>query len=565
MKLSLRRTSLALAASLALTPVTSGFQPRPPGSGTPPPPQPVTPPPAQPAPTPDPVPTPATPSAPVSPGKPTTPAKPTTPVKPAKPATGQPTPAQPTPAQSVAPQPATPASGRKNEPAIGPYLTLSQPKELVLTARVRVLKGNKEQQISDPFTGQSTRVVTTDPFEPMQSIAMVWPVLPPTASSVTQLDGITGKLLLNDRVATTTFKAMKDYQGGVQYARFDAVADGQPLTPWKVELEVQIPATASRTAFDEKAALAVRWPASWPSVAASWLEPQLFVESGFDENNRIQTYKPDAVKAALEQAAKQAGIADWTKVTPVAAAKIITSFVWGRVQLVTNVASRESRSGEMPPMRLAKDTVFTSNDLGGIVVQPPQFTLETGRGTDYDACALLVAMFRQAGLPARPVIGYDRGGSSNSSMKNDLSSKARRDGRGLRCWVEFALYDEAANTINWIPVDIAKLNKSSSRPMPLDKPWRFFGSNDELNGVVPFAFHFFPPTDVVSYGAPGFWGWFVTPQAPKSAGQAISFSIGAASTRGGQPADTSTREESKPAADDKSKHKDKDERKKRGY
>jgi len=528
---------------MAVTPLTMGWQPRPPGTGTPPPPPPAQPAaPASPA-APDPVPAPAPAPAPV------------TPVKPSKPAPGQ------APSQvPAAPAPAQPAAGsaKKGEPAVGPYLTLSQAKELILTARVRVLRGNEEQQISDPFTGQSVTVVTTKPFDPMRSIAMIWPVLPPTSSSVMHLDAVSGKLLLNDRVATTSFKAMKDYQGGVQYARFDAVSEAQDLTPWKVELEVHLPATASRTAFDEKAALGVRWPAAWPTAVAAWLQPQLFIESGFDENNRIQPYKPDAVKAALDEAAKRAGVGDWKRVTPVAAAKIITSHVWGRVQIVTNVASRDSRSGEMPPMRLAKDTAFTSNDLGGIVVQPPQFTLESGRGTEYDAAALLVAMMRQAGLPARPVIGYDRGGSSNSSMKNDLSSKSRRDGRGLRCWVEFALYDEAAHTINWIPVDIGKLHKSSSRPMPLEKPWRFFGTHDELNGVVPFAFHFFPPTDVVSYGAPGFWGWFVTPQAPKAAGQAISFSVAAASTRGGQPAATPGREE--PSSKD-----DKDDRKKRGY
>jgi len=534
----LRRTSLALVASLALTPVTSGFQPRPPGTGTPPPPtpaKPATPPPAE---------------QPPEPAAPALAPSPAAPVKPAKPVPAQPAATMPPPAPAA----------RREEPTVGPYLKLSQPKDLILTARVRVLRGNEEQQINDPYSGQSVTVVNTKPLEPMQSIAMIWPMLPPTASSMMHLDAVSGKMLLNDRVAATGFKTMKNYQGGVQYARFDATSEGRDLSPWKVELEVRLPATASRTAFDEKAALAVGWPKSWPTAAASWLQPQLFIESGFDENNRIQPYKPDAVKAALEQAAKQAGVSEWTRVTPVAAAKIITSHVWGRVQIVTNVASRDSRSGEMPPMRLAKDTVFTSNDLGGIVVQPPQFTLESGRGTEYDASALVVAMFRQAGLPARPVIGYDRGGSSGSSMKNDLSSKARRDGRGLRCWVEFALYDEAANTMNWIPVDIAKLNKSSSRPMPLEKPWRFFGSHDELNGVVPFAFHFHPPTDVVSYGAPGFWGWFVTPQAPKCAGQAISFSIAAASTGGGQPAATPGREQ--PASKDKD---DKDDRKKRGY
>jgi hypothetical protein len=513
------RIGLALAASIAAAHPASALQPQRSVSSQPP----ASAPPAS-----------SDPSTPVKPSK-STPAAPASPAAPPAPAT------------------------RGVEPKVGPYLTLSQPKELILTARVRVLRGNEETQISDPFTGQSVTVVKTKPFDPMKSIAMIWPIIPPTASATIHPDAVKGKLLLNDAAAATSFKTMRNYQGGVQYARFDAAAGTQDLTPWKVELEVQIPATVSRTAFDEKAALAVGWPKSWPTSVAAWLQPQLFVEQGFDENNRIQPYKPEAVKAALDQAAKKAGVSAWTRISPVAAAKVITADVWGRIKLVTNIASRDSRSGEMPPMRLSRDTGFTANDLGGIVVQPPQFTLETGRATEYDASVLLVAMLRQAGIPARPVIGYDRGGSS---AKTDLGSRSRREGRGLRCWVEFALYDEAANTLNWIPIDIAKLHKSSSRPMAVEKPWRFFGTHDELNGVVPFAFHFFPPTDVVSYGAPGFWGWFVTPEAPKAAGQAISFSIGAASTRGGEPA--TGRERSNPSSKDDDED-EKDDRKKRGY
>jgi Transglutaminase-like superfamily len=538
---------LAIAASLLpLTTEAAARQPRAPGTGTPVPAKPA---PAQPA--------------------PETPAQPATPAQqPVKPSAS--TPVKNKPASPTSTAPVEPPAPSKGEPQIGPYVTLSQTKELNLTVRVRVLRGNQEQQINDPSSGQSATVVTTLPFDPMKSIAMIWPLLPRSASSISSPDAVTGKLLLNDGVAASSFTVMKNYQGGVQYARFDAVAGDKDLTPSKVELVVTVPASVSRTSFDESSAVAVAWPSTWPRTVGTWLEPQLFVETAFDQDGRLQVYKEDAVVAALKAACDKAGVSDLKKVSPVAAAKIITSYVWGQIQVVSNTINRTTRSGELPAVRLSKGDVFTGNDLGGVLVQSPQSTLEAGRGTEYDTCALLTAMLKKAGVPAHPVVGYDRG-SSSSGMKSNLGSKSKNESRGTRCWVEFALYDEAKNTLNWVPIDIGRLNKTSSRPMPLDKPWRYFGTHDELNSVVPFAFHFFPPTDVVSYGAPGFWGWFVTPAAPKNAGQAIMLSVAAASSRGGEPAAGTPQDDSSmiPATDSKKKPGEKDARddkkKKRGY
>jgi hypothetical protein len=338
--------------------------------------------------------------------------------------------------------------------------------------------------------------------------------------------------MLDDKVVAAEFKPLKGYQGDVTYARFDALSTEDDMKPKKVELEITVPVSVGRTEFDEKAALTVAWPASWPRVAATWLTPQLCVETNFEEHNKIVAYDEAPITAALKTAAKDAGVSDFKQVSPVMAAKYITSYVWGAVQIVSARVGKDATSGELPATRLAKDSTFTANDLGGIVVKSPKETIESGRGTEYDASVLLTAMLKKAGLPAHPVIGYDRGGSGGS--RNGLTNRNSGSNRSMRCWVEFALFDQANNTINWIPIDIGKLNKTSSRPMPADKPWRYFGTNDELNNVAPIAFHFFPPTDVVSYGAPGFWGWFVTPQAPAAAGQAISFSVSAASVRGGQ-------------------------------
>jgi hypothetical protein len=124
-------------------------------------------------------------------------------------------------------------------------------------------------------------------------------------------------------------------------------------------------------------------------------------------------------------------------------------------------------------------------------------------------------MYRKCGLPARVVIGLDkREEEKEDEGKSKLKSKPR-------AWVEFCLFDEAKNTVNWVPVDPVRLRKATPTPPKLETPWKYFGTHDELRGIMPFAFHFHPPTSVRSYGSPGFWGWLVTPGVPATASQGI--------------------------------------------
>ena len=136
------------------------------------------------------------------------------------------------------------------------------------------------------------------------------------------------------------------------------------------------------------------------------------------------------------------------------------------------------------------------------------------------------------GLPARIVVGYDIGEEKDPDRKNFLE---RRNSASLRAWIEFALFEETTQQVTWVPVDVVRMRKSSSRAKPTDQTWDFFGTHDELNGIVPFSFHFHPQTTVRAYGSPGFWGWLVTPKPPERAVQALTFLAYRTPQRGGQP------------------------------
>jgi Transglutaminase-like superfamily len=156
-----------------------------------------------------------------------------------------------------------------------------------------------------------------------------------------------------------------------------------------------------------------------------------------------------------------------------------------------------------------------------------------GRCSELDLPNFLVAVYRSVGLPARTVIGYESSGEDDGFLDNSKASK-------LRAWAEFCLFDENMDatraSVNWIPVDVVGLRKTSSRVPPLDKPWRGFGTFEDGDRIAPFAFQFHPPTTVKASGSPGFWGWLMTPRHPARAVQSLRFEVTPTARRAGDPA-----------------------------
>lgn len=441
-------------------------------------------------------------------------AQPTTARKPRTPPAQQPPAPDATPATPTAPaQPATPASPSttggqpvapsvREAPAPGPYLVQNQYRDLTLNVRLVLNSDNPRQKETyrDPFTGQVVEMPKVTPFE-FQTLALVWPLPPATASADPDLTGVSGKLTLNDRLVDDTPEVLRGYPGGTQLARFDTGDKAQETTCRQVELRFTLPMRCFNTVFDEKKALTVPWPNEWPAEAVSVMQPQLYVETGVNAEGKIRAYDDLIVREALAGWLNEAGLSSPKAVGPVALAKTLTSKVWANIQPSGDGLSF-MRTGE----------------LTGVVLQPPAWTIEQKRGSEHDVVVTLAAVLRKAGLPTRVVIGWDAGKGDDKFLGN--ASKQNR----LRSWVEFCLYDEKENTVNWIPVDIIRMRKMTTNPPPLTREWRYFGTHNELDSVTPISLHFHPPTDVVSYGWPAFWGWFVTPKTPEAAEQALNFS-----------------------------------------
>lgn len=434
------------------------------------------------------------------------------------------TPSQPA-AQPGATQPSTPT-----EPTVGTLIQHGNEREWTLTARVNV-RAFFDQGIDRPASSPTPdQMPTIDRFR-FDTLTLVWPVVPRTASSELAFDTPTGqaptlrdfRFTVDDYDAThlrefsheilTSTAGGRPYHSGIWLALLKL---GRGIDAREVDFEIVLPSRSWQTRFDERAAMAVQWPdGAWPAEAASTLEPMLYVDIGPDVNGRPQRFGDAEVRALLER---------WTQgkpprsIPPVQFAKWIAGQVVEHVQ-VSGAGLAANRNGL----------------LEGVSLQTPGETARTGIGSEFDMVVLLTALYRKAGLPARIVVGYDV--EANSRDEPGFLQPGN-SGRGeLRAWVEFCLYDQASHTINWVPVDPARIRRNSSRlPPNFMEPGRlrYFGEHDELDDVVPFAFQFHPPTTVRSYGSPGFWGWFVTPTAPDRAWQAVSIRASTTPRRGGR-------------------------------
>lgn len=404
------------------------------------------------------------------------------------------------------------SAGQPDEklPQKSPYLKFERPQRWTLSVRATLLAGESASDIAtirqNSPRNTPSRTLSLDTWTYDQFV-VVHPIMLGTASSFAMTSKPTGSLELDDRVVDEEPIIIGPYQSQARYARWDVAVAG---TAREMELEQTMDFVSFETVFDEDAAMQVGWPTSWPAEAESTFLPQQYIS--LDSAGKPFDASDTTVADLL---AKWTNDQDPRAIPPVQLAKWLAGNVQGYVNItLSGVTSRRQMDTELS---------VASSTASGIEVKSAPETALTAQGTVHDAAVLLTAIYREAGLPARIVIGYQE--RENDGRKK-LSDRER-----VRSWVEFALYDEANEQLTWIPVDVARLRERSSRMKPLNQKWKYFGTHDELDDVVPIAFHFHPPTDVRSYAAAALFGITMVPAPPDRATQFISFSQSRTPTR----------------------------------
>ena len=311
-----------------------------------------------------------------------------------------------------------------------------------------------------------------------------------TATHEPVIEQAKGSLRFDDLVADEEIELAPGYQAGERLALLHAeeITGAEDLEAW-----LDVPMVCRSVDFDEARAREIGWPEGpWPAVAASALLPQLGVDP---ENENVR----DLVERA-------AGVRPFTD-PPAVVAKKIAAEVVNRFQ-PSGLGFEYDRSGR----------------FAGLAVGFENETAATLEGSPADMAALYAAALRASGLPARLVVGYNlnaapEGREESLGYLPPHCGTRFREGDSLALprlsyWVEFALYDERAGTLEWIPVDVVAQRRVSSRARPIDQRWLFFGNHPCAEALLPISHHFFPPTTVVGMGAPLMWGWIATPETP---------------------------------------------------
>ncbi|MCA9279684.1 MAG: transglutaminase domain-containing protein [Phycisphaeraceae bacterium] len=399
-----------------------------------------------------------------------------------------------------APQHATPGSTDSGAVPVpsqvqSPFLTQELPKSLTLMVRLGIRQ-------ADLVDGKGMPTESDFTFE---EATVVFPVLDRTASSSgSDVTKAKAEVSVGDTQFPGNVTVKPNMNSGARFGYWHIPA----ATGASVSFTLEYPMFCFNTVFDEEAAMKVAWPTGkWPTVCTSTFEPQLYLDYG-PVNGKVGPYDTKPIDD---------NITKWLKgqspdsMPPVLLAKTLAGAVQGSVQISTQ-GLNFNKNGE----------------IEGLDLKSPAETLTSRRGSQFEMSALLTAVYRRAGLPARVVVGFDVG------EDDDKLFTGKKKENALRAWTEFALWDESTKTLTWVPVDVPRMRKSSSRPRGVDREWPFFGTHDELNRVVPIAHHFHPPAPINTraYGSPAFYGLWFRPDAPGIAIQHIAFSAISTAQRG---------------------------------
>ncbi|MGP1309311.1 MAG: transglutaminase-like domain-containing protein [Phycisphaerales bacterium] len=390
-----------------------------------------------------------------------------------------------------------------------------------------------------------TTLGTTQSID-VRSAVFVAPLQWRTASSEAHPEFLSGTLDFNGaRVTDQWIGQPGDLPDVINVEWFVQVADDngrafvKPTnTPERVDVDFRLPVVVHETVFNEPAAMEIDWPAEWPRWTQPLRDPQAFI----DANDRY-------VGSLLNE---------WTNnnpraMRPAELAKYLASRVIEEAQPGTSASAYwpipDENSGY--PFVVTRNTVYPP--LRGFDVQDERIylndrvykprlrqTIEAAQANAAVITNLYVALLRAAQIPARVIVA-----ASPSKPELDrvpghdvLTHDYDPDGRitTFRFWAEFYLWDEQAQRGEWIPVDVVRQRAESSRPPPLDRPWRFFGNHDELDELVPMT-SLYVPAQARRFGSvPGVWGWRPDPADPGfNLDQVIRFEVISAPRRADDP------------------------------
>ncbi len=333
-------------------------------------------------------------------------------------------------------------------------LRRSEPRGYTVGLAIDVGATSQLPQVPDPFTSTGGTVT----IEPV--VADNW--------TVADLDQREISVRLNG--SPVPFETKIDGDAKSDHRRLViSIPDGVVNT---LSLRASWAAIAFNSEVDEAAASNIAWPRAWAPEVQPYLSPSFAIDSD-------QPIFREFV----------AGVAgDELRRVPVylAAKDLVRRSILEFRNTSSEMLIREGR-GAVRGFRLQGASIAASTADG------------TAGGTAGDLVCVCVAVLRAAGIPARPVIGIYSGDGDRGSTKLPAGKTT------LCCWAEFHLPGAG-----WVPFDPYEMRGSGLPQADIRKPWRWFGSIDELNRRVAIAYEFAPVRQGFIQDWPAGWAWTIS-------------------------------------------------------
>ncbi|MEO0512473.1 MAG: transglutaminase-like domain-containing protein [Planctomycetota bacterium] len=335
-----------------------------------------------------------------------------------------------------------------------------------------------------------------------------------TAASIAHDNGIRGAVAANSNffarpvtLAGDIEETTKLFPAGARYAELEV---GSLQAPTFLAFQFEMRHSLFNTVFNETAAAQLPWPETLPPEAAAALEPQPLV-SVTPEGESVREPVADLLTSMI-------GDNDIREITPLAAAKYLTAELIYRFRVQAEVP--QVPGGFLNRNNALLQTSGRVTELRSLAITDAGTAANRLTGSRFTLVNLWVALMREAGIPARVVVGFDLG-SALSIGRFEFDTIDPRE-PGVIAWAEFALYDQASDILTWVPVDVYELDQQTNQRQNWQQPWNFFGTHPYLSTYVPIAHAWYPPMSATVFGF-SLWGWDAQLNADSGADLRVRF------------------------------------------
>ncbi|MFA6043805.1 MAG: hypothetical protein WC718_02370 [Phycisphaerales bacterium] len=261
----------------------------------------------------------------------------------------------------------------------------------------------------------------------------------------------------------------------------------------KAQFEISFRTNSRKVELDERVAAGVAWPASWPHEARGALERQPFLDFYFDAVTGMATdLDADELKAFAMAILKSGGSDDPRAVPPMLLAQGVAASVIPGLKPTGDAVLYATWDYRSPGIMMrvidpspGGTVPAIQNVIAGFKVRDALTIMESGEANDAERAIALAAVYRQLGLPARVMIGFEADRDDDELIARRLGNGDLEGLKPTSQEVRQRLNEAEQKAVEADAIKKKKQKKERSQPLmwPHLPPFRFVEVHRALNGA----------------------------------------------------------------------------------